>query len=88
MKTKIVVAVLMIALVALLLLPATSSAQSCYAIMYTEVLSGDTWSSIASHWGMTVSTLKAMNKDVPQRWFQPIPGSMLKIAVFVGCPKR
>lgn len=57
--------------------------QSCYVIMYTEVMSGDTWQSIAAHWGMTVSALRAMNKGT-----KLIPGAQIKIAVLAGCPRN
>ena len=53
---------------------------SCYVIMYTTVQKGDTWQKIANHWGMTVSTLKAMNKGV-----RFVPGAQLKLAVAANC---
>jgi hypothetical protein len=76
------VAVLAIALAS----PDKAGAQSCYVIMYTEAMRGDTWLSIATHWGMTTATLKAMNRDVIQKRGQPVLESMLKIAVWAGCP--
>lgn len=56
--------------------------QSCYVIMYTEAMKGDTWRSIADHWSMTVSTLKAMNKGV-----RLVEGAQIKLAVLAGCPR-
>lgn len=56
--------------------------QSCYVIMFTEVLEGDTWRSIANHWGMMVSTLRAMNSGV-----RLVEGAQVKIAVLAGCPR-
>ena len=56
--------------------------QSCYVIMFAEVLEDDTWRSIANHWGMTVSTLRAMNKGV-----RLVEGAQVKIAVLAGCPR-
>jgi len=83
----ITIVVWSVALAIALASPDVAGAQSCYVIMYTEVVRGDTWHSIAAHWGMTTATLKAMNRDVAQRRGQPVPGSMLKIAVWVGCPR-
>ena len=71
--------------------PATVSAapeaQSCYGIMLTEVLPGDTWQSIAKHWEVDVRTLKDMNKNAPQIKRQPAPGVFLRVPVFIGCPR-
>lgn len=60
--------------------------QSCYVISYTESRSGDTWYSIADHWGMTASTLKAMNPTIKVPYWRSIPvGTTIKLAVWVGC---
>lgn len=80
-----------ILLILALTIPATASAapeaQSCYAIMLTEVLPGDTWRSVARHWLVDVRVLKDMNRNVPQVRRQPVPGTMLRVPVFIGCPR-
>ena len=60
--------------------------QSCYVIMYTVAQSGDTWQSIANHWGMSASTLKAMNPTIKVPYWRSIPvGTSIKLAVWAGC---
>jgi len=60
--------------------------QSCYVIMYTEAQIGDTWYSIANHWGMSASTLKAMNPTIKVPYWRSIPvGTSIKLAVWAGC---
>lgn len=56
--------------------------QSCYVFVFTEVRVGDTWRSIANHWGMAVSVLKAMNKGV-----RLVEGAQVKVAALAGCPR-
>jgi hypothetical protein len=55
---------------------------SCYVIGYTEAKQLDTWKTIADHFGMSVSTLKAMNRGV-----RLVPGAMIKVAMWTGCPR-
>lgn len=87
MKGKLVL-VLCVALIAATCIAVTAEAspdnqQSCYVIMYDEVQRGDTWSSIANHWGLTVGTLKALNPNVKRLAI----GTQLKIVVLAGCPR-
>jgi hypothetical protein len=79
-------AVIFLVLVALIvcLFPAHVDAQneSCYAVMYTTAKKNDTWSKIAKHFSMDVSTLKAMNRGV-----RLVEGAMIKVIVYIGCPR-
>lgn len=59
-----------------------ASSQSCYVIGFTEVKAGDTWQKIANHFEMSVSTLKAMNRNV-----KFVLGAQLKVPMWVGCPR-
>ena len=87
MKGKFVlafcIALIAVTCIAVTIEASVDSQQSCYVIMYTEVMRGDTWSSIANHWGMTVGTLKALNPNVRRL----VTGAQLKIVVLAGCPR-
>lgn len=87
MKTIPILIVLILALAIPTSVSATQDTQSCYVIMLTEVLSGDTWQSVARHWLVDVRVLKDMNRSVPQVKRQPVPGTMLRVPVFIGCPR-
>lgn len=78
----ITVIVWIVLLAIILVIPGDAEAQSCYIISYTEARQGDTWRAIANHWGMTVGTLRAMNRGV-----RLVEGAQIKIAVWVGCPR-
>lgn len=76
---------IVVVVIVVLLLPAPAEAQSCYAIGYMEARKGDTWRAIANHFGMSVSTLKAMNPTVRASFWGVIPvGTSIKVALWVG----
>lgn len=87
MKITLISILLILALAIPATVNVTPEAQSCYAIMLTEVLPGDTWQSIAKHWAVHVRTLKDMNRNTPQIKRQPAPGVFLRVPVFIGCPR-
>lgn len=55
----------------------------CYVFGYVEAREGDTWISIANHFGMTVSTLKAINP----KGTKVVKGASIKVLVWIGCPR-
>ena len=87
MKTILISILLILALAIPVTVSAAPETQSCYGVMLTEVLPGDTWQSIAKHWQVDVRTLKDMNRNTPQIRRQPVPGVFLRVPVFIGCPR-
>ena len=87
MKITLISILLILAIVSPASVIAAPEEQSCYGVMLTEVLPGDTWQSIAKHWAVHVRTLKDMNRNTPQIKRQPAPGVFLRVPVFIGCPR-